>query len=217
MSKVTVTVSNPTILNMLLTEVIGTIESESGMDALLQQGCDANFIDLMRRRPARDLMDVACHLKHLRFEVSVSEIEQQFLRLDWMRRDTALCEYFVKNGASAQMINTLFKKSTEEVRRLREALVPTGGANVGRTALPKDPKVREEIQQAWSEICKGRGSEESIRDRLYALHQRFEDHSIATLYSTIHEFEDDRSIRAGGGRESATADQIRVRQARVTS
>lgn len=217
MSTVTVTVSNSTILNLLLTEIIGTIETEGGMDALLQQGCDANFIDLIRRRPARDLMDVAGQLKNLRFEVSVSEIVQQLKRLDWMRRDTELCEYFVKHGASAQMVSTLFKKSAEEVRRLREALLPAGSISVGRTALPKDPMVREDIHQAWSEICKGRGGEESLRDRLFRLHQRFADYSIATLYSTIHEFEDDQSLNLVGGLGSATAQSIRVRRLRATA
>jgi hypothetical protein len=212
MGTVTFTVSNPTILSLLLTEVFGAIESEGDTDTLLEQGCDASFVDLVRRRPARDLMDVASRLKNLRFEVPVREIEQQFVRLDWMRRDTALCEYFVRHGASAQMITSLFKKSADEVRRMREALLPAGSTTTGRTALPKDPKVRDAIQQAWSDIQKSAGAQESLRDLLHRLHQRFSDHSIATLFSTIHEFEGD-----GGSGESAASRTLRTQHVRATT
>lgn len=179
--------SNHQLNYLLLTEVIRMIETESGLVRLLELGCDAELIDSLRRRSSRDLLDLSAKLRCLRISFSPAELRQNLDGIDRQRREDALCEYFVKNGASQPLLTKLFSRSASEVRKLREVLV--GGGNVGRTRLPRDLQVRDEIHRAWYQISKYGPHANSLRDGLYQLHQQFPEYSIDSLYSTVREFE----------------------------
>ena len=192
-----ITVTNPTIQRLLLEHVIETIETEDGFDALLKQGCSAEFLDLLRRRPARDLITVANTLKSsIRYSISTKEVVSQLQHLDRVRRDDQLREYFVLHGASRTLLNEYFRMSGDEVRRMRELLLPAGVAQCGRTPLPP-PKVRDEIHLAWSAINK-QHPDDSQRERMYRLHQQFPSMTIDTLNETVQEFSERSSRRRTG-------------------
>lgn len=182
----TVSVTNPIIQRLLLEHVIEQIESESGLDTLLQQGGSAEFLDLLRHRKARDLINVAENLKCIQFSVSTTEVMGQLSRLDRIRHDAELREYFINHGAAREMLCEFFKLSGDEVRRLRSLLLPDGGASAGRTRLPP-PHARDEIHAAWSRILKTHANEHQ-RDRIYRLHQQFSTLRISTLHQTLKEF-----------------------------
>jgi hypothetical protein len=179
--------SNNQLNFLLLTEIIRLIETEQGLDQLLTMGCDAELIDQLRHRSTRDLIDVASRMRGLSISFSPIELLQQLGGLDRQRRDDELCEYFVIHGASRQLLRNLFKRSDDEIRRLRESLI--GQSSSGRTGMPKDLNVRDEIHKAWHSITRN-PQEESIRNWLYELHRQFPEYTIDTLYSTVREFED---------------------------
>ena len=183
-----INVTNPIIQRLLLEHVIETIETENGIDSLLQSGCSPEFIDTIRHRQARDLINVASSLKTMRFSISPKEVLNELQHLDRVRRDAELREYFIINRAPRSMLNKDFKMSADEVRRLRELLLPEGAAPAGRTPLPP-LKVRDQIHEAWSVINK-QFTDEPQRERMYRLHQQFQTLTIDTLCQTIDEFGD---------------------------
>lgn len=180
--------TNQQLTYLLLTELIRTIETESGMDQLLQMGCDAELIDKIRHRKTRDLLDLSSRISGVKVIFSPSELKLHLDGLDRQRQDDEMCEYFVRHGASRALVTRLFKRSADDIRRLRELV--GGNATVGRTKLPKQLEVRDEIHNAWAEITKNPELGQSLRDWLYELHLRFPEYTIDTLYSTLKEFED---------------------------
>lgn len=93
----------------------------------------------------------------------------------------ALEAYFIRNGASWQMMSALFKirrKVTLKRRRDCGAWRPSG-----RLPLPDYP-VRERIFRAWFAI-----EDPNPRVRYYRLHQTFPQRSIAVLEAVVREFE----------------------------
>lgn len=93
----------------------------------------------------------------------------------------ALEAYFIRNGASWQMMSRLFKirrKVTLKRRRDCGAWRPSG-----RLPLPDYP-VRERIFRAWLAL-----GDPNPRVRYYGLHQAFAQFSIAVLEAVVREFE----------------------------
>lgn len=93
----------------------------------------------------------------------------------------ALEAYFIRNGASWQMMNAFFKirrKVTLKRRRDCGAWRPSG-----RLPLPDYP-TRERIFRAWLAI-----EEPNPRVRYYRLHQALPHFSIAVLDAVVREFE----------------------------
>jgi len=93
----------------------------------------------------------------------------------------ALEAYFIRNGASWQMMSTLFKirrKVTLKRRRDCGAWRPSG-----RIPLPA-PVMRERIFRAWRAI-----NAPSLRDRYLALHHIFPNCALAVLEAVVREFE----------------------------
>ncbi len=96
----------------------------------------------------------------------------------------ALEAYFIRNGASGQMMSALFKvrrKVTLKRRRDCGAWRPSG-----RLPLP-DYRTRERIFRAWFAI-----DDPNPRVRYYRLHQAFPQLSIAVLDAVVREFEADQ-------------------------
>ena len=182
-----INVTDPTIQALLLQQVIATIETQKGFDELLHAGCSQEFLDTIRRREARDLSSVAKSLKTMRFSISTKEVMSQLQHLDRRRRDDVLQEYFVKHGASRNMLNDYFKMSGDEVQRMREVLLPDGAGQAGRTSLPT-PSVRDQVHQAWGAINK-QFPDEPQREQFYRLHQQFPVFSIRALDETVNEFD----------------------------
>ncbi|GKS73337.1 DUF2857 family protein [Acidovorax sp. SUPP950] len=186
--------ANDQLNYLLLTELIRLIETEDGLVQLLEHGCDAELIDGLRRRTSRDLLDLASRMRQWRVSFSPWEMRQHLEGIDRQRRDDELCEYFIKHGASQPLIARLFSRSAMEIRKLREILV--GGGARGRSRLPSDLGVRDEIHRAWYEITRPGSGVMSLRDNIYRLHVKFSDYSIDTLYSTIREFEREDTCRS---------------------
>lgn len=172
---------------LVLSEFIRLIETANGLDNLLNMGCDAELIDQLRNRSARDLLSLSNRSSGFTVNFYPKELLSHLNGIDRQRRDDEMCEYFVIHGASRQLLCKLFKRTADEIRRMREMLV--GRGSVGRTGLPKSLKVRDEIHQAWHSIIKD-SPDQSQRYWLYELHQKFPNYSIETLCSTLKEFED---------------------------
>ena len=179
----------PHIVRLVLEHLVERMEEgPHGLDELLREGIDPQLLELLRNGAARDFIQVA---KHHQVSVGVTldsaAVLRAFGRLDAIKADLKLREYFVINGASPDMLAELFKLTADEVRHLRALLMP-GGTTPGRPRLPPVSE-RPSICDEWARIARQRPGA-ALRERIYALHQRFNTHSIVALWSAVNEFED---------------------------
>ncbi len=95
----------------------------------------------------------------------------------------ALEAYFIRHGASTQLMSLLFKIRRKLTLKLRRELGVTRPC--GRVSLP-DYATRERIHRVWRSI-----TDPAPRVRYYQLHQAFTHLSIAVLEVVIRNFEED--------------------------
>ena len=186
MYKFSFSITDPTTKRLVMENFVDQIETH--LDHLLQQGVDPDLLDSMRNRPVRDFLRASQgSLLHFEVVVDGANLRHVFERIEDVRKDQALKEYFVRHGASPDLLNKLFKMPRAEVTALREMLLGHATAtHIGRPAMPA-PLVREAIHREWDAILK---KERNLptREGLYLLHQKFSDYSIAALWAVINEF-----------------------------
>jgi len=182
-----VQIRNPTTRRLILEELVERMDA-GHLDALLLDGADPDVLDLLRHRPARDFIHAA-KLEQLEIlgTFDGDSVMRCFTRLDMIKRDIELQEYFVRHGASAEIACDLFKMSGDEFRRMRALLAPEA-AVPGRAKLPP-PAVRERVHEDWARLNK-QVPALSRRECLYQLHQLHKEWSIHSLWSTLHEFDE---------------------------
>lgn len=152
-------------------------------DTLSHSGVSPALLDALRERPVRDLIRVAEMIRteiHIAFDSDA--ILNCFQRLDSIKRHQALRDYFVRHGASSDMLASLFKLSQGEIRERRERLCAASPSR-GRPAGPTLEE-REDIWQAWLQIGQ---AETDKRECYYQLHQRFSHLAPAVLWTVVHE------------------------------
>jgi hypothetical protein len=187
-----VKINNPTIKRMVLEHLVEQMDS-GGIDGLLSSGFSPELIDDLRQRPSRDFFHAA-QFEGLSIKVSIdtAKLTACLYMRDRVRRDEMLKEYFVRHGASINLLRTLFTLSKQELQRLRSELDLAERATNGRPRLPPTA-LRDHIHSDWYEICQTY-EQEPDRERLWRLHQKFPAFSIASLHRCTEEFKDSGSV-----------------------
>lgn len=148
-------------------------------------GIDDDQLSRLRQLSALDLNRLA-GMRDLTIGVAIdtAALKAGLRAVALVNEAKALESYFIRNGASWQMMNALFKirrKVTLKRRHDYGAWRPSG-----RLPLP-DYATRERIYRAWYAI-----EDPNPRARYYRLHQEFSGFSIAILETVVREFEADR-------------------------
>ena len=157
--------------------------SEGDIAALQRAGLDAELLAHLRQISAIDLKRLA-EMRELMITVAFKSVGLAAnLRSAALVDDAkALESYFIRNGASWQMMKGLFKIGRKvTLKRRREA---SAWRAPGRFALP-DFKTRKRIYCAWLAI-----TDPNPRKRYFLLHQRFSQYSIAAIAVVVRQFED---------------------------
>jgi len=187
-------VTDPTLKRMLVEHLLQRIEEGGAtLDHLLSAGLDPDQLDRLRHTPARDLIQIA-NMAQLNISAGFGDnsINTCLDRVEAMRRDHFLFEYFVAHGASTEMLMDLFKRSREEVRKMREVLLPHQPLvpSAGRPRLPAEDR-RQAIHEDWAQVQRTMVVA-SKRERYFTLHQKHQDLSIAQLLGVLNEFVGDK-------------------------
>lgn len=145
-------------------------------------GIETDLLARLRQLSALDLNRLAA-MRDLTIGVAfdVAGLKAGLRAVTLVNEAKAMEAYFIRNGASWQMMNTLFKirrKVTLKRRRDYGAWRPSG-----RLPLP-DYATRERIFRAWLAI-----DDPNPRVRYYRLHQSLAQLSIAALEAVVREFE----------------------------
>jgi hypothetical protein len=187
MSEISIKITNPTLKLSFLADLVQAIDRD-GIDNLLRKGLRPSFIDDLRQRPTRDLVDAAAHA-HLEMAINVnpSHLEGCFARIDLVRADEKLKEYFVTHGASAILLKSMFKLSKLEAGMLRDQFGIEAHPPTGRTPMPTECE-RDAIHVAWDSILKSYPQEQT-REQFYRLHQQFQQFTPNALWQVTKEFD----------------------------
>lgn len=180
--------TDQTIVRLLLDFLVERMDAGVvALDQLINAGVDPVLLDLLRQRPARDLIRIAkVEALGFKFTFDNRAVIASLTRNDAIKRDAELCDYFVRNGAPPELLSDLFKLSAEEIRFQRKVLLPDGQPP-GRPKLPPLPQ-RERIHNDWARLTKQK-PDASLRERLYELHRLHSAWSIHALWTALNEFE----------------------------
>lgn len=159
--------------------------AEAESTALHAAGIENEQLAQLRRLSALDLNRLAS-MRDLTIGVAfdAAGLNAGLRAVALVNEAKALEAYFIRHGASWQMMSALFKirrKVTLKRRREYGAWRPSG-----RIRLPV-LSTRERIYRAWLAI-----EDPSLRVRYYRLHQLFPQLSIAVLEAIVREFEAER-------------------------
>ena len=181
-------ITNPILKRLMLEQIVEQIDG-GGLDDLLAAGFSAEFLDMLRHRPARDLIKIS-EFPGMNLRVSLQEqtISNYLNRLDAMRRDSHMREYFIRHGAPVRVMCDFFRMSADDVRALRAQLLPPQEKQ-GRNRMPA-PEVRDRIHDKWHAISREH-PDAPPRERMYRLHQAFPDIRIDALCRSLNEFNDE--------------------------
>jgi hypothetical protein len=175
---------DPQVRLVLLSHVAVRLAA-SAADELQAAGIESDQLARLRQLPAPDLDRLAA-MRELTIGVRFDAVGLKAgLRAVALGNEArALEAYFIRHGASWQLMRALFKlrrKVTLARRRQSYARRPCG-----RVRLP-DTATRERIYRAWVGL-----DEPSLRARYYRLHQEFQQLPIVVLEAVVREFEADR-------------------------
>jgi hypothetical protein len=122
-------------------------------------------------------------------EIDAGSLEHGLRQVDYLSKRSKQLEFFIRHGATSNMLTKLFRISSADVTLKRRLFAGTSPL-LRRPAMPPHP-TRERIQVRWFEIRKGK-QEEPVRAEDYEeLHRDFPQHTFATLWAVVHEFDNE--------------------------
>ncbi|HUQ29723.1 MAG TPA: STY4526/YPO1902 family pathogenicity island replication protein [Usitatibacter sp.] len=120
-------------------------------------------------------------------EIDAGSLEHGLRQVDYLGKRSRQLEYFIRHGATSNMLTKLFRISSADVTLKRRLFAGTSSL-LRRPAMPPHP-VRELIQKRYFEIRKGKEREPIRAEDYEALHHEFPQHTFATLWAVVHEFD----------------------------
>lgn len=122
-------------------------------------------------------------------EIDAGSLEHGLRQVDYLNKRSRQLEFFIRHGATSNMLTKLFRISSADVTLKRRLFSGTSSA-LRRPAMPAHA-VRERIQARWFEIRKGKQGEPVRAEDYEELHADFPQHTFATLWAVVHEFDED--------------------------
>src|SRR5256714_2324167 len=113
-------------------------------------------------------------------EIDAGSLEHGLRQVDYLNKRSRQLEYFIRHGATSNMLTKLFRISSADVT-LKRRLFSGTSSLLRRPAMPPHP-VRELIQQRWFAIRKGKEREPIRAEDYEALHRDHPQHTFATLW-----------------------------------
>lgn len=120
-------------------------------------------------------------------QIDAGSLEHGLRQVDYLNKRSRQLEYFIRHGATSNMLTKLFRISSADVT-LRRRLFAGTSPLLRRPSMPPHP-VRELIQKRWYEIRKGKEHEPLHAEDYEELHADFPQHTFATLWAVVHEFD----------------------------
>ncbi len=121
-------------------------------------------------------------------QIDAGSLEHGLRQVDYLTKRSRQLEFFIRHGATSNMLTKLFRISSADVTLKRRLFAGTSSA-LRRPAMPPHA-LRERIVQRWYEIRKAKQGEPERAEDYEALHADFPQHTFATLWAVVHEFDE---------------------------
>ena len=175
---------------LALAQLIRELQEKSEQHAPPPPGFTAKQVEELRSLSTAELVKLSEMTEpRVAIEIDAGSLEHGLRQVDYLTRRSRQLEYFICHGATSNMLTKLFKISSADVTLKRRLFAGTSPL-LRRPAMPSHP-VREKIQNRWFEIRKGKEREPVRAEDYEALHHEFSQHTFATLYAVVHEFDRD--------------------------
>ena len=120
-------------------------------------------------------------------QIDAGSLDHGLRQVDYLNKRSRQLEHFIRHGATSNMLTKLFRISSADVTLKRRLFAGTSPL-LRRPAMPPH-STREKIQQRWFEIRKGKEREPTRAEDYQELHEDFAQHTYATLWAVVHEFD----------------------------
>ncbi len=121
--------------------------------------------------------------------IDAGSLEHGLRQVDYLSKRSRQLEYFIRHGATSNMLSKLFRISSADVTLKRRLFAGTNSL-LRRPAMPSHA-IREKIQNRWFEIRKGKEREPMRAEDYEELHADYPQHTFATLWAVVHEFDNE--------------------------
>jgi len=121
-------------------------------------------------------------------QIDAGSLEHGLRQVDYLNKRSRQLEFFIRHGATSNMLTKLFRISSADVT-LKRRLFSGTSSSLRRPAMPPHA-VREQIQRRWYEVRKGKEREPVRAEDYEELHEAFPSHTFATLWAVVHEFDE---------------------------
>ena len=174
---------------LVLAHLIKELQAASGERAPTPEGFTEEQIAELQSLSSAELVRLAeMPEPRVAIQIDAGSLEHGLRQVDYLTKRSRQLEFFIRHGATSSMLTKLFKISSADVT-LKRRLFSGTSSSLRRPAMPPHP-VREQIVKRWFEIRKGKEREPERAEDYEALHQDFSQHTFATLYAVVHEFDE---------------------------
>jgi len=175
---------------LVLAQLIRQLKAASAEQAPTPDGFNEQQIAQLQALSSAELVQLSEMTEpRVAIQIDAGSLEHGLRQVDYLNKRSRQLEYFIRHGATSSMLTKLFKISSADVTLKRRLFAGTSPL-LRRPAMPPHP-VRERISNRWFEIRKGKKGEPERAEEYEELHREFSQHTFATLYAVVHEFDRD--------------------------
>ena len=174
---------------LVLAQLIRELRQEAENKAPPPEGLTDRQLEELRSLSSEELVQLSEMTEpRVAIQIDAGSLDHGLRQVDYLNKRSRQLEYFIRHGATSNMLTKLFRISSADVTLKRRLFAGTSSL-LRRPAMPPHP-VREQITQRWFQIRKGKEDGPLRADDYEALHRDFPQYTFATLWAVVHEFDD---------------------------
>lgn len=173
---------------LVLAQLIRELQAAGAEQAPTPPGFTDEQIEQLQALSSAELVQLSAMAEpRVAIQIDAGSLDHGLRQVGYLNKRTRQLEYFIRHGATSNMLTKLFRISSADVT-LKRRLLAGASPLLRRPSMPPHP-VRERIQNRWFEIRKGKEREPVRAEDYEALHQDFPQQTFATLWAVVHEFD----------------------------
>ena len=182
-------IRDPQLRLLMLAHLIRELQRENSQQHPPPAGLTEQQAAELRGLTSNELVRLA-EMPDPRVAISIDagSFEHGLRQVDYLGKRSRQLEFFIRHGATSNMLTKLFRISSADVTLKRRLFTGTA-SSLRRPSMPPHA-VREQIQKRWFEVRKGKEREPERAEDYEELHRDFSAQTFATLYAVVHEFDD---------------------------
>jgi hypothetical protein len=174
---------------LLLAHLIRELATRSETGVPAPDGLSGEQLEQLSALSSTDLVRLAEMTEpRVAVQIDAGSLEHGLRQVGYIGKRSKQLEYFIRHGATSNMLTKLFRISSSDVT-LKRRLFSGTHSSLRRPTMPAHA-VREAIQLRWFEIRKGKENEPIRAEDYEELHAGFAGETFATLWAVVNEFRD---------------------------